>query len=245
MAAPIALTGLATALQVGPGEVISLVGGGGKTTLLFALGRQLEGAVVLTTTTKMGRHQTDGRLTLTAPSDHELQAALNANHAVLVRKAETASKAIGVSTDDVDRYATIADYVVVEADGSRHHPFKAPRPFEPVIAPSTTLLLACIGADAIDRCIADQCFRPLRVAAIAGCSPYERLTPQRAAAVLLSSRGSQKDRPSTARGVVVVNRVTDAASERVAELCEIVGATMPVVAIAASEADAALHPGRS
>ena len=40
--------------QEGERHLISLVGGGGKTTLLHALGNQLLGRTVLTTTTKMG-----------------------------------------------------------------------------------------------------------------------------------------------------------------------------------------------
>jgi probable selenium-dependent hydroxylase accessory protein YqeC len=47
---------LKEALDIRPGEVISLVGGGGKTTLMFALARELafgDGCVVTTTTTKI------------------------------------------------------------------------------------------------------------------------------------------------------------------------------------------------
>jgi len=51
------LTNLASALQVNRGELISLVGGGGKTKTLFTLGEQLAGTTVLTTTTKMGAEQ--------------------------------------------------------------------------------------------------------------------------------------------------------------------------------------------
>ena len=38
----------------GENHLISLVGGGGKTTLLHALGKQLSGRTILTSTTKMG-----------------------------------------------------------------------------------------------------------------------------------------------------------------------------------------------
>ncbi|MBT5139701.1 MAG: hypothetical protein HOM37_11665, partial [Acidimicrobiaceae bacterium] len=69
---------LAEALKLGPNELVALVGGGGKTTALFALGRQLDGSVVLTTTTKMGRGRSGGRQTVFAPTDGELLAALAA-----------------------------------------------------------------------------------------------------------------------------------------------------------------------
>ncbi len=116
---------------------------------------------------------------------------------------------------------------MVEADGSRRRPFKAPRPYEPVIPTATTMLVACVGADALGRVIADQCQRPLRVAAVAGCSPYQRLTPDRLAAVLVSDRGSAKDRPPGARFAVLVNQVTSAHTGYLSELAEHLAARSP------------------
>ncbi|GIR37508.1 MAG: hypothetical protein CM15mP49_28930 [Actinomycetota bacterium] len=42
----------------GENHLISLVGGGGKTTLLHALGKQLSGRTILTSTTKWGLTKT-------------------------------------------------------------------------------------------------------------------------------------------------------------------------------------------
>ncbi len=208
MVEPIGLAQLSETLVLGSHEHISLVGGGGKTTALFAFADQLGGTVVLTTTTKMGRDRTDGRPVLFSPSDAELATALDADRTVLAWGADGGHKAVGVEPEVCDRWFTIADNVVVEADGSRRRPFKAPRPYEPVVPSTTTVLVACVGADALGRVIADQCQRPLRVAAVAGCSPYVRLTPERLATVLESDRGSRKDCPPSARFAVMINRVT-------------------------------------
>lgn len=88
-----------------------------------------------------------------------------------------------------------------------HAPFKAPAPHEPVIPSRTTLAISVIGSDALGRVIADQCQRPMRVAALAGCSPYERLEPERAARVLRHERGGAKGVPPNARHVVMVTKV--------------------------------------
>ena len=61
-----------------------------------------------------------------------------------------------------------------------------------------------IGADALGYVIADRVHRPLRVAAAAGCSPYERLTPARAANALTSPAGMMKNVPGSARFTVAV-----------------------------------------
>jgi molybdenum cofactor cytidylyltransferase len=205
----IPLNHLAVSLRLSQRELIAIVGGGGKTTTLFALGRQLPGKVILTTTTKMGADQVGRFNALEGPSPDTLRDALGRG-SVLVRSRVDGHKAIGVTPELCDEWFaddTLVDHVVVEADGARKRPFKAPRALEPVVPGATTTVLACIGADALGRVIADQCHRPLRVASVAGCSPYERLTPDRAAIVLLSERGSRKAVPEFARFVVVVTKV--------------------------------------
>ncbi len=227
----IRISELATALHLGGHELLSLVGGGGKTTSLFALGAQLPGTRIMTTTTKMGRDDTGGNTVLLSPSDEELRAVLRDRGSVLAWQANTAHKAIGLSAQACDQWFDLADHVIVEADGSRKRPFKAPQPFEPVIPSRTTMVVACIGASALGRVIADQCQRPLRVAAIAGCSPYQRLTPARAAAVILSPRGSRKGCPPQARFAVVVHNVTPDSTSFVEELAEALAGDAPVIAV--------------
>ena len=234
MVEPIALGELASALQLGSHELVSLVGGGGKTTGLFALGAQLDGTVVLTTTTKMGRVRTDGNHVMFDPDDGALSDALARHRTVLAWGGDAGHKAIGVAPEACDRWFALADHVIVEADGSRQRPFTAPNPFEPVVPSRTTLLVACVGAGAFDRVIADRCHRPMRVAALAGCSPSQRLTPERLATVLLSDRGAQKGRPDGARFAVVVNQVTDADRRFIDRLTDVVDGRVPLVAVAAT-----------
>ena len=131
----------------------------------------------------------------------------------------------------------LADHVVVEADGARQRPFKAPAEHEPVVPQRSTFVLAIMGADALGRVIWDQCHRPMRVAAVAGCEPFERLTPERAAKVLAHPDGGRKSVPADARFAVVVNRV-DADNAYVAgalhELAEhLARDAIPVVAVRA------------
>lgn len=232
MAEPITLTELSGALDPGDHELVALVGGGGKTTTLLTLGHQLPGRVLVTTTTRTGEGQTTGITTLTAPTDDEVVAALGRDHPVFVRRGVESRKSLGVRADDCDRWLDLADHVVVEADGARMRPFTAPRPFEPVVPSRTTTLVACIGADALDRVIADQCHTPLRVAAVAGCSPYQRLTPERAARVLLDERGSRKSCPGEARFVVLVTKVDDTSLPLVDELIQAIGPETLVVPVA-------------
>lgn len=232
MVQPIDIGGLAAALGLGPHELVSLVGGGGKTTGLFELGRQVEGSVVLTTTTRMNAGRTDGHHVLYGPGDRELVEGLAARRTVLVWRHGVGDKAHGVDPASCDQWFGLADHVIVEADGARQRPLTAPGPLEPVVPSLTTMLVACVGADALGRVIADQCHRPMRVAAVAGCSPYQRLTPERLATLLLSDRGLMKGRPETARFAVVVTNVGPVEQSFVEELVGIINGRARLVAVA-------------
>ena len=226
---------LADALGLGSTELVALVGGGGKTTALFALGRQLPGTVVLTTTTKMGRDRSGGRHVLFAPTDAELRSALATHTCVLAWEEDAVHKAVGVTPETADHWRGLADHVVVEADGSRRKPFKAPLDYEPVVPSTTTVLVACVGAAALGAPIEGQCQRSERVADIAGCTVADDLTPSRLAAVLTSERGSRKGLPDGARFVVLINQATGAHSPYLAELEEHLGASISMIAVAPFE----------
>jgi probable selenium-dependent hydroxylase accessory protein YqeC len=216
----------------GPRETVSLVGGGGKTTALFALGRQLDGSVILTTTTKMGSDRTGGYVPLLSPTAAVLEVALERERRVLVWKAIDGHRALGFSGPDCDAWRRLADHMVVEADGSRRRPFKAPAAHEPVVPSSTTLLVACVGAGAFGAPIVECCHRPDLVAGLIGCGVDDRLDPVGLARALLHAEGSLKHRPATARAVVLLNQVTGAHAGFVAELRAVIDNEVPVVAVA-------------
>ena len=260
MSEPITYDEVAAALGLGPHELIAIVGGGGKTSLLFALGRSLHGSVVLTTTTKMNAHRTEGLAVLRSPSDAELadwaglaeRSAMGPAAAdrdtVLAWSHDQGQKAIGVDPTICDHWFNLVDHVAVEADGARGRPAKAPGDHEPVIPLRATMVVAVIGADALDRVIEDQCHRPLRVAAVVGCRSYERLTPGRAAALLTSERGLRRGVPPSARFGVVITKVDDDNRPLVAALTASLAAPHPgrpdvVVAVASWGPDTTARAG--
>ena len=221
MADPVGLTGLASELGLGAHEHIAIVGGGGKTTILHALGSQLGGSRVLTCTTKMGSSEHRGLSVLFDPGVVEMQEALAERQGpVMVWKAIQGPKAVGVAPEHCDAWFEVVDQVVVEADGSKQRPFKAPASYEPVVPSTTTMMVSVIGAGALGRVITDRCHRPLQVAALAGCQPFQPLTPPAAATVLLHERGARKELPSTARFAVVVTQVETATAPLVEELLD-------------------------
>ena len=209
-------------LGIAKGELVALVGGGGKSTLLFAFGNFYGSGTILTTTTKMGANQVGRARLLVNPSLNELTSAVAEPDPVLIWDRVNESKAVGVDPSIPVQWLNIADRVIVEADGSRGYPAKAPAPYEPVIPNFTKTVIAVIGADAIDRVIEDQCHRPLRVGGLLGCSPYERLTTERTAQLLLHPDGLRKGVTSDIRFKIAITKVSESnlslASEVVQQL---------------------------
>jgi hypothetical protein len=208
------------------GDVVALVGGGGKSSTMLALGSEavaLGWTVRLGTTTKVGVRQVAEWL----PG--------------FISGPEHDDKLTGAPAD---AFAGLnVDLVVVEADGARTMPAKAPAGHEPVVPPNVTALVTVIGADALDRVIEDQCHRPSRVAAVVGCRSYDRLTPERGAVLVTSDRGGRKSLPPGARHLVLITKVTATNQPLVDRLVAALGDT-PSVTKAWSDAIAARHAHR-
>lgn len=198
---------------------VALVGGGGKSTLLHSLGRSLPGTVVLSTTVKMGADQHGGHPVLLDPTDEEVVAAVMREPIVVWSRID-GQKAVGIDPIRCDRLAVSVDHLLVEADGARRQPFKAPASYEPAVPSTANVVAGVIGIEAIGKVIADRCHRPMRVAALAGVSPYERLTVAGAATVLAHERGQRASVPRGARYVVAATKISPAEIDLFTELAE-------------------------
>ena len=212
----------------GTKELVSIVGGGGKSALLFKLGEVLPGFSVLTTTTRIFASQT-GRARLTCHfGTPELERALGQREAGLLVIGEVeGDKAKGVSVDVPGTLLRTdgVDFVVVEADGSRMRPAKAPADHEPVVAQETTLFVIVAGIDALNAPIRDTCHRPERVAALLGLETGDVLDAAGLSELLCHPRGGLKGAPngSGSRIALFINKVETTADwlagRAIAESC--------------------------
>jgi probable selenium-dependent hydroxylase accessory protein YqeC len=209
---------LSDALGMQPCEVVALVGGGGKTTAMFRLAREMVekgGQAITTTTTRIFAAQI-GLAPAHVPADQatreSVSAALALHRHVLVIGGTNPrdGKADGVSLDlfrDLRRWFPDA-CMVNEADGSRMRAFKAPADHEPVIPRETTLVVPIVGADVFGKTLdADHVHRPELVSKLSGASPGTSITPAIVARVLVHPAGGRKGVPVGARVVVVINKV--------------------------------------
>jgi probable selenium-dependent hydroxylase accessory protein YqeC len=200
-----------------PGELVSIVGGGGKSALLFGLARSLPGCTVLTTTTRIFANQTARAAATCRIGTPGFEAAMRSpRDGLLVIGEVEGEKARGVAPDVPARLLAAADvdFVIVEADGSRMRPAKAPAAHEPVVPEETTLLVVVAGIDALAGPIAETCHRPERVAALLGLSEDACLDPPQLAELLCHPEAGLKGAPAAARVALLINKIEDPAQWR-------------------------------
>lgn len=209
---------LADGLGLGDDEVVALVGGGGKTTAMFRLAREIVakgGHAITTTTTRIFAGQialAPAHVPAADATRERVSAALAAHGQVLVIGPTNAGtgKADGVSLELFRRLRAWCPEACIlnEADGSRMRPFKAPAEHEPVIPVETTLVVPVVGADVFGQTLdADHIHRPELVSALSGAPPGAPITPEIVARVLAHPEGGRKGVPAGARVVVLINKV--------------------------------------
>ena len=158
---------------------VSVIGSGGKTTFLRYLSDRLPGTVILTTSTHIWPFP-DIPLVDAASGDRdlvrqELCSALARGRIVCLGKSEPSGKLADPSQVILfEDLLSLADHVLVEADGAAGRPLKAHRPWEPVIPSCSGLTVCLVGASGIGKPVAEACHCPDLFASLAGISPMSR-----------------------------------------------------------------------
>lgn len=177
----------------GKKHTICLVGGGGKTTVMYELAAAWAacGRRVLVLTSTHILRPVDGSFAADVPAVQNLW---QQRRYAVIGTPELATGKLTLPPQSVyEELKLQADVILCEADGSRHHPCKVPAEHEPVLWPDSDIVLAVAGMDALGRPLAQACQRPQLAAELLGCGAEKILDEQMLAALLLSEQGSRKD----------------------------------------------------
>ncbi len=199
---------MADALGIAVGDVVAFTGGGGKTSAILCLTEELRRSgvsVLATTTTLVGERFTSTLPTLTVDADHDgkdlltkLESHLRREGATLLVRPVAKSKYSGPPVEFLREITScaMADVTLIEADGARQRPLKAPADHEPVIPAS--------GLDALGQSVsAPAVHRPELLLAI---SKESTVGPGVVADVLASPEGGMKGIPKGARVRPLLNK---------------------------------------
>ena len=127
---------------------------------------------------------------------------------LVARPAEPPRKLKGIAPSQVSRLASAWPVVLVEADGSKRLPIKAPAEHEPVVPVETALTIGVLGLDALGWPMDERTVhRPERFAAVTGCLPGAAIGWDHVVALARHPEGLFK----RARGtrVVLLNKVDE------------------------------------
>ncbi|WP_337798524.1 selenium cofactor biosynthesis protein YqeC [Phascolarctobacterium succinatutens] len=177
----------------GKKHTICLVGGGGKTTVMYELAAAWAacGRKVLVLTSTHILCPADGSFAADAVAVHNLW---QQRRYAVIGTPELATGKLTLPLQSVyEELKLQADVILCEADGSRHHPCKVPAEHEPVLWPDSDIVLAVAGMDALGRPLAQACQRPQLAAELLGCGAEKILDAQMLTVLLLSEQGARKN----------------------------------------------------
>jgi len=196
-------------------EIISLVGGGGKTTLLFALADELSmerKGVIVTTTTKIWEPAPSPTFSLFCSSQFALvkqwviEKLGSVPYLVIAREKLSNGKLRGIPPAWVEELDTLpgVSFLMIEADGAAGHSLKAPREDEPVLPAHSSLLVPVVGIDALGCPLDDEhVFRTELAIRLLGLTPGTEVTGEVVARLLAHLL---RDKPPGARVIPFLNK---------------------------------------
>ena len=182
-------------LGIRPG-LTAVIGSGGKTSLLRVLAQELShrGTVLVSTTTRIMRPN----WCPFAATAAELCDGFAHSPIVCAGSYNPEGK---LTAPDFPGWQYAADFVLVEADGSKRLPAKAHETWEPVLPPERTRTVCVLGASAFGQPIRQAAHRPAIYARLAGAPWSASITPEMAARVICAEGLCD---------IIYVNQVDDA-----------------------------------
>jgi probable selenium-dependent hydroxylase accessory protein YqeC len=218
-----ATTSLKDALRLKTGGVISLVGAGGKTSLMFSIAEELSrgGDTVLTTTTTkiMRPSRTLSPLCLVSTNTdavvYQIRNLFSIHRHVTAAASQipaSGGKLEGFEPETVDRIMESGSckWIVVEADGAAGRPLKTPALHEPVICESTGWMIAIINLAAVGQPLTDRrVFRPHLYSRLTGLNAGETISEVSLVSAVLAPHGIMKGGSTKMKKVLFLNLAGD------------------------------------
>lgn len=205
---------LRKALRLEQPATIAFVGSGGKTTALFQLARQFPAALV-TTSTHLGKWQTGQADThITWQADVALPDFFVPETGICLLTGPldpVSNRYGGLDAAQLARLRQLAQNhtlpLLIEADGSRQKPLKAPAEHEPAIPDFVDAVVVVAGLSGLGQPLAEETVhRAERFAALSGQGMGEKVSAAGLARVLNHTEGGLKNVPAGARRIALLNQ---------------------------------------
>ncbi len=195
-------------LNIKKGDIISVVGSFGKTTLINTLKNQLNGKVLVTTTTKIGVNQIKCDYYFEGVKGLEKAYKMKENGTYLVVYKQNGEKLEGFNEEILNKYTKNFDYILIEADGSKQKPLKGWASYEPVIISKTTKTVGLINFSLIGEEICEKnIHRADLFCKITNSNIGDKLKVQHIKKVIVNENGLFKN--AVGEKIVLFNRINN------------------------------------
>jgi molybdenum cofactor cytidylyltransferase len=208
---------LAKALRLSPSACVAFAGSGGKTTAIFQVAREMNGnkdqTVIVTTTTHFGvwqvpladRHIVADSLPALENITH------NQNEVILVTGSVEKDKTNPLPAIILNRlHEYCLGYTIpllIEADGSRQKPIKAPGEHEPPIPDFVQQVIYVVGLAGLGKPLTEEyVHRPEIFSQLSGLKSGETITLKALTVILNHPEGGLKNITPQARRVILLNQ---------------------------------------
>lgn len=203
-------------LPLKPGARLAFVGAGGKSAALFTLARQHGGPLWLAASTHLAVEQARqaGRHIVLAPGAPLPGLDPFDGITLFTGPAGEDGRTAGLGAEQLaELHARAGDLpLLIEADGARRRPLKAPAAHEPPIPVFVDTVVVVAGWSGVGRPLAEETVhRPGVFAALSALALGEAVTPQVLASVLAHPQGGRKNVPEGARLAALLNQCDDPA----------------------------------
>ncbi len=208
---------LSTAFRLPDLPRLALVGAGGKSSACFWLARELietHRTVIVTTSTHLGTWQVGaGDAHLVFRDGQEIERITFIPDGIVV---------VTGAQRDAQRYAGLDEYalaalhrlaeqkrlpLLIEADGARLLPLKAPATHEPCIPGFVDVVVGCAGLSGLGKPLSSEwVHRPEQFSHLSGLEPGEEITSGAVSRALMHPQGGLKNIPVEARRVMLLNQ---------------------------------------
>lgn len=195
---------------------IALVGSGGKTTLMFQLAKDFGTRVICTTSTHLAMDQLDAAdqhwvvkaIGDLPGSDDEIQ-----GNVLLFTGPQVETERAGSPAPEIlEGLNELAQAwncpLIIEADGARKLPIKAPAEHEPVIPDFINVVITVIGLSGLGKPLNEEwVHRPELFSSLVGLPMGARMESEHLVKALISPRGGLKNISPETRKILLINQI--------------------------------------
>jgi molybdenum cofactor cytidylyltransferase len=215
---------LKQALRLGEYPRLALVGAGGKSTALFQLAREFNPPVIACATTHLSLDQVqmaDQHFIFERIEDTNAIIDRPLSGVVLLTGPIKGQRTTGLKPEIMTWLDQFCGYrslpLLIEADGARQLPLKAPAAHEPVIPDFVDTIVVVAGLSGVGKSLSEQwVFRPERFAELGETQMGDEISSSVLGRVLVHPEGGQKGIPVGARRILLLNQADDPQKQAIA-----------------------------